>query len=446
MTEWGIEELTSRDLGASATTSADEYRERGDASDHSDTSCADYTRLSRRGLIAGLGALGGATMMFGSTAVQFAAPAAAAAPASALGSSVLVVLSLRGAADGLSLVVPHNDPVYYAARPNIAIPRTELLAADSTFGLHPQLAPLMPMWQAGQVAAIHGTGMAIPNRSHFAAIELVEDAAPGSATRTGWLNRLIGTDQITHPLQGLAVGGTPPASLAGNQPFMAISSLTAGIAGDDASSSNRRRLKALHSIWDSQTTPMGNAWRTTMNADAGLAGARSAADQRTLYPSGPLGSAFATVARVIRGNVGAGVITIDHGSWDFHTALGTATQGPMVNAAGQFAKATAAFFNDLGAARSRVTVVVLSEFGRRVQENASRGLDHGWGNVMWAIGAGVRGGYYGQVQPLSNALDADVQVVLDYRSVLAEVVTRRTAASAATVFPGFKPEPVGFMA
>ena len=128
---------------------------------------------------------------------------------------MLVILSLRGAADGLSLVVPHADPVYYAARPRLAIPHTALLAPDAMFGLHPALAPLLPMWDAGTLAAVHATGMAAPNRSHFAAMEAIEDAAPGSSERTGWLNRLLGELPGTSPLQGTAMGNQAPTSLFG---------------------------------------------------------------------------------------------------------------------------------------------------------------------------------------------------------------------------------------
>jgi len=106
----------------------------------------------------------------------------------------------------------------------------------------------------------------------------------------------------------------------------------------------------------------------------------------------------------------------------------------------------AAFFADLGSFADRVTLVTISEFGRRVQENANGGLDHGWGNVMLVAGAGVKGAtYYGKWTPLANTLDADVPVTTDYRSVLAEVVAARTTASTSTVFPGFTRERVGVM-
>ena len=103
-------------------------------------------------------------------------------------------------------------------------------------------------------------------------------------------------------------------------------------------------------------------------------------------------------------------------------------------------------FADLGPLADRVTLVTISEFGRRVVENANQGLDHGHGNVMFALGAGVKGGYYGTWPGLTDSLDADVLVTTDYRSVLSEVVTRRLGVSVAQVFPGFAPQAVGVMA
>ena len=151
-----------------------------------DLECSEYAGLSRRGLFRGLAVAGASTAFFGTTFTQTSYAATRSAP------SVLVVLSLRGAADGLSLVVPHADPAYYSARPRLAIPANQLLASDSFFGLHPSLAPLLPLWNAGKMAAIHATGTAVASRSHFAAMEDVEDADTWTSARVGWLNRLIG--------------------------------------------------------------------------------------------------------------------------------------------------------------------------------------------------------------------------------------------------------------
>ncbi len=402
--------------------------------------CTEYARVSRRGLFTGALAAGSAAVL--GSAVVTAAPAYAAST-----DSVLVVLSLRGAADGLSLVVPHSDPVYYSARPRIAVPASTLLARDATFGLHPRLAPLLPLWNAGELAAVHAAGLPAPNRSHFAAMEEIEDAAPGSSQREGWLNRLLGTMDGGSPLQGFALGGgVTPTSMSGPEPVMSARTVdSVAFAGDDRWDDGSR-LRSLHTMWDRATGPLATGMQSAFGSVSSFAPARDAADRASTYPRTDLGRAMSEVARIIRGDVGVGVVTVDQGDWDMHSSLGTLEWGGMKDNAAELAGALAAFFDDLGNQRSKVTLVAFSEFGRRVKENASWGLDHGHGNVMFLAGAGVKGGrYYGNLPPLRADGDADVPVTTDYRSVLSEVVTTRMGASSAAVFPGFTPATVGAM-
>jgi uncharacterized protein (DUF1501 family) len=168
-----------------------------------------------------------------------------------------------------------------------------------------------------------------------------------------------------------------------------------------------------------------------------------------VYPQGDLGTALADTARLIRANVGAQVITVDYGNWDMHAGLGTLDWGAMIRMVDELARALLAFFTDLGTAESRVTVVTLTEFGRRVAENASAGLDHGYGQAMLLAGAGVRGGQvYGQWPGLgsANLVDGDLKVTRDYRSVLTEVLRSRFGADTSQIFPTLRPEPIGVMA
>jgi uncharacterized protein (DUF1501 family) len=403
--------------------------------------CPEYAALSRRTVLGGAVAMAGATSVFGS-AVLTAGPASAATAG-----SVLVVLSLRGAADGLSLVVPHGDPVYYQARPAIGVPKDQLLVPDGFFGLHPALKPLLPLWNSGAMATIHATGMATANRSHFAAMEVVEDAAPGSSARVGWLNRLIGTQAGTSALQGFSVSsGVLPTSLVGPEAAMSAGSVdSVKFAGDDQWDKIGGRMRSLHSLWDAESSTLGTGMRSAFTAVDAFEPVAATLDHRSSYPSGDLGDALSTAARLVRGDVGIEVITVDHGDWDMHADLGTLQWGRMVTNAAELARSIAAFFADLGPMASKVTLVTISEFGRRVVENASYGLDHGYGNVMMAFGAGVKGGYYGRWPGLSNSLDSDLTVTTDYRNVLADVVGSRFGASIPTVFPGLTRESVGFM-
>lgn len=408
--------------------------------------CDEYAGISRRGLLKGAALSAGAgvaTSMFGSTFLQ--ATYGTTRPSG----NVLVLLSLRGASDGLSLVVPHADPAYYAARPQIAIPKASLLAQDATFGLHPKLAPLLPLWNAGKMAAVHAVGLPAPNRSHFAAMEALEDADPGSNVRVGWVNRLIGQDTYTNPLQAVGLGmSVPITALYGPQATVTTSSIEdLALAGDNKWDTYHRRRRSMQTMWAGAGGQLGAGARSALSAIADFAPVKATSDvpaNGATYPKDDLGDALQATARIIRGNVGVDVIAVDHdGGWDMHTDLGTVSSGLMIEATDILASSLAAFFTDLGALGSKVTVVAISEFGRRVKENGNLGLDHGYGNAMFLLGGGVKGGYYGTWPGLQNTEDADLAVTTDYRSVLSEVVVKRMNASTAAVFPGFTPNPVG---
>ncbi|MEU4428547.1 hypothetical protein AB0F81_48685 [Actinoplanes sp. NPDC024001] len=180
------------------------------------------------GILAGACAgLAGATL---STRLAYAADAGAGRYTG----DTLVVVSLRGGFDGLSAIAPIGDPHYYRARPAIGVPKNRVIAGDGMFGLHPALAPLLPQWKAGRMAAVHAVGQADPTRSHFAAMEAMENAAPGTSIRTGWLDRMLGLTGATSPLAGVSVGRAMPARiLAGPAADLSMSSLDdVALAGD----------------------------------------------------------------------------------------------------------------------------------------------------------------------------------------------------------------------
>lgn len=436
-----------------------------------DACCAEGAALDaqagigRRGVLKAIGGLG-VTTMFGGTALTalggpaYAAPGPLGGVAPTAGSAsgnIVVVLSLSGGADMMSLAVPHGDPGYYRARPTIAVPRSALWGQDSMFGLHPALRPLKPWWDARQLAVVHATGMAVPNRSHFAALEELEDAAPGDQLREGWLNRSLGVVAGDDPQQGVHVGsGMLPTSMRGPVPTLAVPELDATELNGPRGSHRRDRAAALRRMWGATDGPLGVSARKALSVASDLrpvVGTRYVPANGARYPATDLGEALKDAARLIRSGAGVRAVTVDHGSWDMHAKLGRVGESgnrTMHTKAGELSSAVSAFLTDLGSlVGSRVTLVTISEFGRRVAENGSRGLDHGWGSAMMLIGAGVRGGrHHGRWPGLdSRALrEGDLAVTTDYRSVLAELVSRRLDVSTATAFPGFQPESVGVVA
>jgi uncharacterized protein (DUF1501 family) len=420
--------------------------------------CAEYEQaagLSRRRFLAGMAAATSAavaTTTFGDAFRQTAFGAEA-------GGNVLVVLSLRGGIDGLGMVVPHGDPAYYTARPTIALPKSSLVAADSMFGLHPQMAPLTWLWDSGELAAVHAVGLPVPNRSHFSAMEEIEDADPGSSARRGWINRMIGQDASDEPSEAVQLGTSVlPTELYGSAPALAAGRLSdISLVGADANIWGQRRRTELDRMWSGAGTPaLTSAYRSatrTVDLLAPTAAADYAPTSGVVYPDawpgGDLSDALQDTAQLIKADLGTSVVAIDFGSWDMHSDYGTTEWGDMRNMTGAFAGVLSAFMRDLGPLRDRVTVVTISEFGRRIKENGNRGLDHGWGNMMLVAGAGVKGGkYYGRWPGLGDGsqVDADLQVTTDYRNVFAEIITQRFPdRSVAGVFPGLTYAPVGLI-
>jgi uncharacterized protein (DUF1501 family) len=407
--------------------------------------CCEKPAISRRGLLgaAALAGLAGAGL---STQMAFGAPGYTG--------DTLVVLSLHGGFDGLSTVVPIGDAGYYQARPGIAVPKSQVIAGDGTFGLHPALAPLLPLWQGGKLAAVHAVGHPNPTRSHFAAMEAMENAAPGTSLRTGWLDRMLGVTGAGGPLAGVSVGGAMPARLlAGPAPDLSMTSVdTFTLAGDSAKRPIAAALRAMYA--DAPLLQAGPALAAdkALTATAGVRGATYSPANGAAYPATELGAALRDVARLIKAKVGLATAAVDCGDWDMHEGLGTAVKGQrMYDNLTDLALALAAFATDLGPdGMNSVTLLTVSEFGRRVTENGSRGADHGHGNAMLLLGGGVRGGkVYAKWPGLApGALVAgDLAATTDYRSVIGEVLRARCGlGDLSSVFPGVTQSAFGLAA
>lgn len=410
--------------------------------------CDDYG-MSRRSVLKAAALAAGAgvvTSMFGDVLTSTVYGASNA--------NVLVVVSLRGGCDGLSMVVPHAEPAYYAARPRTAVAAGSLLHKDATFGLHPSFAPLSEHWTGGRLAAIQAVGMPVPNRSHFEAMELVEDADPGSSARVGWLNRMVaGLAEAPDLFDGVALGSAiTPTALQGPAPSLATDSFgdLVGPFADDAVL-RRRVMGSLRTQYAAKGGLIGTAGVSALalaDRAATIAGEiKDGPEGGATYPKySELGEALSTTAGLIRANIGVKAVAVDLGGWDHHVDVDWRVKDKI----GELASSLAAFHTDLGVDADRVTIVTVSEFGRRLQENGSRGVDHGYGNVMLAMGAGVKGGSYYSRWPtlgVGKQVDGDLVVTTDYRSVLTEILRARfPTLDASRVFPGVSEDPLGFMA
>jgi uncharacterized protein (DUF1501 family) len=419
-----------------------------DVAGQPDCGCSHHTGTSgmtRRGLLAAaaLGVAGTVVSGAASTRLAFA-------DASYTG-DVLVVLSLRGGFDGLSAVVPIADPWYARARPGIGIPSAQLLPLDSTFGLHPALSAVKPLWDAGVLGAVHAVGQPDPTRSHFKAMEEMERAAPGSRLRTGWLDRVTGAEGPGSVFATVGVGlDSSPTSLVGPSPELLLSSLKgfnlAGASDPKERAKWATALRAMHRGAPAGVHGPANATLGALTTAAVLNDAAYVPTGGAAYPKGDLGDSLRDVAHLVKAGVGLRVATVDYGDWDMHVGIGRSDDGWMFRKLSELGAALAAFAADLGDALGTVTLVTLSEFGRRVMENSSGGLDHGHGNLMLMLGGGVAGGQVHGAWPGLNPAglnSGDLPAANDYRSVLAEVLERRCGLSASRVFPGLSAARLG---
>ena len=372
---------------------------------------------------------------------------------------VLVTVFLRGGADGLSLVVPYGDDHYYRCRPTLAIATPSrggggVIPLDGYFGLHPALAPLKPLYDAGQMAVIHACGSGDRTRSHFEAMATMErgiscETGPAS----GWLARHLESApwQNGSPLRAIALGSLVPDSLRGASTATALSSVADYRLKADlplGSAGFARELRGLYGGLD----PLGAAGREALSLLQrleALTPAERVPRAGSRYAADALGEGLRQAALLIKSDNGVEVACLDHVGYDTHVAQGGAA-GPLASQLTSLGQSLASFAHDLGESLwDRTTIVVLSEFGRRVEENSGAGTDHGRAGAMFVLGGkGVAGGkVHGRWPGLAPAMlegPGDLRVTTDYRNVLGEVLQNRVGNTRlASVFPELSYQPLG---
>jgi uncharacterized protein (DUF1501 family) len=364
-----------------------------------------------------------------------------------------VAVFQRGAVDGLSMIPPHGDRDYAAARASIAIRAP--LDLDGFFGLHPALAPLVPLWQSRALAVVHACGSPDTSRSHFDAQDYMETGTPGvKSTPDGWLARAAATLPASRsPFRAVALGPILPRVLRGDAGAISVASLERFDVRAAAEAAVAR--KGFESLYEQGVQDLlHGTGRETFEAVRMLKSAnaaRLAPANGAAYPRSRLGEAMRQIAQLIRSDVGLEIGFADADGWDTHVGQG-AEQGQLANRLGDFAGSLAAFAQDLGDRMADVVVLTMSEFGRTVAENGNRGTDHGHATAMLVFGGGVRGGkVYGRWPGLARERlfeSRDLAVTTDFRALFSEVAGRHLAiASPASLFPGWRGGPaVGVLA
>ena len=362
----------------------------------------------------------------------------------------LIVIFLRGAVDGLSVVVPYTETAYYQARKRIAIPQPGkqggVLDLDGTFGMHPSLAALMPLWQQKNLAFVHACGSPDSTRSHFDAQEYMETGTPGiKYTEDGWMNRLLALMSVeNNPIQAVNVGSTIPRILAGNA---AVASIPAGRRVAKRLPIDNPRLTATFDKLYSGNDALSKTYRDAREARQALM-ENSDIEMQMANNGAPLPRGFARdaqrLARLMVRDSRIELAFVGLGGWDTHINQGN-SKGRLAQRLRSLSEGLATLQKELGEVYKNTNIVVMSEFGRTFKENGNGGTDHGHGNVMWLLGGNVRGGQiYGNFPGLSESQlyqGRDLEVTTDFRDVITTVLQRHMnldKAQIANIFPNYK--------
>lgn len=415
--------------------------------------CQEYRALSRRQFLGQAGSVA----LLGAAAAMY--PEVVRAESFSSNRDILVTIFLRGAADGLSMCVPFGEASYYTGRPSQAISPPDRVTdpnraidLNGFFGFPKGFQPLMEAYQSGDLLVVHATGSIDPTRSHFDGQRYMEVGKPSDGSiATGWTGRYLATTPPSVPgsqLRAVAMySESIPRSLVGGPHVAPVTDpYNYGIAGSSAQKAERKQF--LTHAYERFTDPLKTAARNTQ-ATIDLLGA---IDFTNYIPAGganygptSFGHAMRACGAIIRSDIGVEALNVNVNGWDTHVAQG-APNGYLAAHLANFGTAISAFYNDMQASNrmNRTTLIVMSEFGRTVNENASSGTDHGHGSAMLLLGGGVRGGRVFANWPglLPHQLydGQDLQVTIDHRDILAEVLAKRLEATTlSTIFPDFVP-------
>ncbi|MGB5636000.1 MAG: DUF1501 domain-containing protein [Waterburya sp.] len=358
----------------------------------------------------------------------------------------LVVVFLRGAVDGLNIVIPHQETEYYQARPTIAVPypqeKNGAIDLDGFFGLHPMLQDLMPLWSQKKLAFVNASGSPVPERSHFQAQDYMESGTPGiKNTQDGWMNRLLAELPEDRLTQALNVGGTTPYILQGK---MAIASLKPGINSAAPIPTDRPFLNQAFSSLYSGQDALSKAYQDGSKAreiiltelsQEMISSSRGAKNASALIDDA------AEVARLMVGNAKTQLAFMEVGGWDTHINQNTVFERLLPD----LGKGLATLVKGLEPIFDDTVIVVMSEFGRTVKENGNQGTDHGYGNAMWLLGGAINGGkVYGEWSGLNPSVlyeNRDLPVMTDFREIISLALQQHLSISRdslSRIFPGYK--------
>jgi uncharacterized protein (DUF1501 family) len=379
--------------------------------------------------------------------------------------TILVVLQMAGGNDGLNMVVPYADDAYHVARPQLRLAVDQVLKIENHIALNPKLTGVKSLYDEGHLAIVQGVGYPNPNRSHFRSTEIWQTASDADRTLSeGWLGRYFdnccsGAD----PTVGVAIGEETPQAFAAKNPtgvtfsrpeqfrfrpsepgngqmsaeeilFRQLNEAGAGDEGGTAASNAGGSIGEIAGKTKNDLSTLDFLQRTALDAqlssDKVLAIARKY-KSTVPYPQGQLAASLNIISRMIAGGLPTRVYYASQGGFDTHAGQINTHERLM----GEFNDALSAFVADLKQQGNfqRVLIMTFSEFGRRVQENANNGTDHGAAAPMFVLGGAVKAGLFGKYPSLTDLDHGDLKFNTDFRSVYGTVLDRWLKAPSQTV-------------
>lgn len=368
---------------------------------------------------------------------------------------IVISVFLRGGTDALNLLVPADNADYLTARPNLSIPAANVLPLDATFGLHPAAAKLKELYDAQHLAPVCAAGSTDPTRSHFEAQDFMERGVPGDPLYSGggWISRYLAGVPGSAIFKGVSMGSSVALALDGFDGALAMNGAEGFTLNGNSLDDVRRGLRRMYSEDPQLAEIMDRTLDATDYIDYADPGTYVPSPGVTYPADNDLADTMKSLAQIIKLDLGLSAATVDLGGWDTHDGQrdwDDRLDGRFADLVQQLSDAIHAFWLDMAAYHGRLTIVVMSEFGRRLRENDNRGTDHGHGGAMFVVSSSlvqkkVRGTWPGLAY--ENLFEnVDLAVTTDFRTVLSEIMYARLGVpNVGALFPGFSyPGPVGF--
>jgi uncharacterized protein (DUF1501 family) len=361
------------------------------------------------------------------------------------GTPILVVVTLYGGNDGLNTVVPYSDSLYYKLRPEISYAPEKVLQLDASLGLNPSMTAIKSLWDREKVAIIRGVGYPNSDHSHFSSMAIWQSGERTQTTKTGWLGRWVDT-QPEDPLLAINLGSVLPPLLVGKKRSGSVLPLGGLVTPTGSLARDCSRLSLPSQGENALAARAATSLRNLLNISESVspilkAPAPAATDLPTVNGGNAggdnnLSQQLDVVAKLVSAGAPTRVWAVSLGGFDTHANEANA-QSELI---GIVSNSVSRFLSQLVASgRSKdVTVLVYSEFGRRVAANASAGTDHGTSGPVFVIGDRVKGGFYGDQPSLSNLTQGDLAVTTDFRDIYATLLEGVLSAPPEQILNGWK--------